>query len=330
MLEIKQTIYGDVSLVTLENDDLKVVLTNYGAALFHVYVKQNGTLKEVSVQPDDINDFLSSSFYYGKTVGRTAGRLFLPSYDIGENTYFLPDENKVSFIHGGPEGFSFKHFDIMAYSQHDVTFKTTSYEDEGPYDGDMTLEVKYQIEGESLVISFKAETTKTSLCNITNHIYLNLSDAVNIYDHEIVIHADQYLNIDKDNRVLSIDQVNAPLDINRMQPIKPLLDIMKHTPFEGFDHTFLLSKKHPLDMVVASKNITLEVKTSYPSIVLYTHNNLAPYEMRGQKPLDNQHMGFTIECQFEPGGIQVHDLHDAILHPGDMYEHDMVLTFKKQ
>jgi galactose mutarotase-like enzyme len=52
--------------------------------------------------------------------------------------------------------------------------------------------------------------------------------------------------------------------------------------------------------------------------------------MRGQKALDNQHMGFTIECQFEPGGIQVNNLNDAILHPGEVYAHDMVLSFKKR
>lgn len=329
-MDIQSTIYGDVTLVTLENDDLKVVLTNYGAAIFHIYIKQDGKLKEVSVQPNDMNEFLSSSFYYGKTIGRTAGRLFLPSYDIGDQTYFLPDEKKVSFIHGGPEGFSFKHFDILSYSQHDVTFKATSYEDEGPYDGDMTLEVRYHIEGDALAIHFKAETTKTSLCNITNHVYLNLSDDINIYDHEILIHADTYLNIDQDNRVISIDSIQPPFDMNRMQPIKPLLDHMAQTPFDGFDHTFLLSKKEPVDMVVRSKDVMLEVKTSYPSIVLYTHNNLAPYDLRGQKPLENKHIGFTVECQFEPGGIQVDTLHDAILHPGDIYEHDMVLTFKKR
>ncbi len=329
-MEIKSTIYGDVSLITLENDALKVVLTNYGAAIFHLYVKQDGQLKEVSVQPDDLNDFLASTFYYGKTVGRTAGRLFLPSYDIGNQTYFLPDEGKVSYIHGGPEGFSFKHFEVLSYSQHDVVFKAISYEDEGPYDGDMTLEVRYVIQDDTLTIEFKAQTTKTSLCNITNHVYLNLSDEPTIYDHDIVIHADTYLHIDKDNRVISIDPVKAPLDIHRNQPIKPMLDIMMHTPFEGFDHTFILSKKNPLDMMVTSKHLKLDVSTTYPSIVLYTHNNLAPYAMRGQKALDNQHMGFTIECQFEPGGIQVNNLNDAILHPGEVYAHDMVLSFKKR
>jgi aldose 1-epimerase len=328
-MEIKRTVVGDVSLITLENDHLKVVTTNYGAALFHIYVKDQSRLKEVSVQPEDLDAFLTSSFYYGKTVGRTAGRLFLPSYDIGLKTYVLPDEGKKSFIHGGAEGFSFKHFDIMSYSAHDVTFKAISYAEEGPYDGDMTLEVRYIIEGDTLSISFKAETTEASLCNITNHIYLNISDSNDIYDHHVEIDADHYLNIDGTNKVISKDIVTDAFDFRVRKPFDQQLQKMKDTPFEGFDHTFLLNKSKHYDMRVSNKDIAFELKTTYPAVVLYTHNNVAPYALRDNKAFDNKHVAFTVECQFEPGGIQVEGLNDAVLNVGDVYEHSMHLQFKK-
>jgi aldose 1-epimerase len=329
-MEILSSIVGDVSLITLENEHLKVVTTNYGAALFHLYVKDtHGQLKEVSVQPESLDEFLTSSFYYGKTVGRTAGRLFLPSYDIGLKTYVLPDEGKKSFIHGGAYGFSFKHFDIMSYSAHDVTFKAVSYAEEGPYDGDMTLEVRYIIEGDLLSITFKAETTEASLCNITNHVYLNLGASKTIDDHDIFIDANRYLNIDENNQVLRIDSVSKPFDMNQIQKIKPLLNIMEDSPFQGFDHTFLLNKTHQKDMIVKANDLTLEVNTTYPAIVLYTHNNQAPYRLRNQNSMDNKHIAFTVECQFEPGGIQVKGLNDAVLNIGDVYEHSMHLRFKK-
>jgi aldose 1-epimerase len=328
-MEIKHTVVGDVSLITLENDNLKVVTTNYGAALFHIYVKDQGQLKEVSVQPEDLDEFLTSSFYYGKTVGRTAGRLFLPSYDIGLNTYVLPDEGKPSFIHGGTEGYSFKHFEIMSYSAHDVTFKATSYAEEGPYDGDMTLEVRYIIEGDTLSISFKAETTDASLCNITNHIYLNLSHTNNIYDHQVEIDADHYLHIDATNKFISKEFVTDAFDFRVSKPLDQQLQKMENTPFEGFDHTFLLNKLKDYDMKVSSQDFAFELKTTYPAVVLYTHNNLAPYSLRNNESFDNKHVAFTVECQFEPGGIQVEGLNDAVLNIGDVYEHSMHLQFKK-
>jgi aldose 1-epimerase len=174
---------------------------------------------------------------------------------------------------------------------------------------------------------FKAESTETTLCNITNHIYLNLSNDTTIDNHQFDIQADRYLNIDDLNRVLSIDHIEKPFVFDGKQTIKPLFDIMSQTPFDGFDHTFLLHKQSEYDFKAIEKDLTLTVNTTYPSIVLYTHNNLAPYALRGQKPKDNKHIAFTIECQYEPGGIQVEGLHDAVLNPGEIYEQDMILTF---
>ena len=58
----KQTRVGEVTLITLENDHLKVELASYGAAIFHLYVKTPKGLKEVSVQPNDLDEFLTSNF----------------------------------------------------------------------------------------------------------------------------------------------------------------------------------------------------------------------------------------------------------------------------
>jgi len=327
-MEFKHTQVGEVSLHTLENEFLKVVTLNYGASIYKLYTKVGNTWREVSVQPDDLDAFISSSFYYGKTIGRTSGRLFLPSYDIGDITYLLDGEGKPSVIHGGPNGFSFKHFEVIAYSQHDIIYKASSYEDEGPYDGILSLEVRFLVEGNQFKISFKAETTETTLCNITNHIYLNLSDAPTIDQHHLDIQADRYLNINEINKVLSIDPIQAPIIFDGKKPLQPLFDIMKHTPFDGFDHTFLLHKKGPYDLKASVDDLSLTVHTTYPSVVLYTHNNLAPYALRQLDTLDNKHIAFTIECQYEPGGIQVEGLHDAVLHPGEIYEHEMILTFE--
>jgi aldose 1-epimerase len=61
----------------------------------------------------NLDEFLTSPFYYGKTVGRTAGRLFHPSYSIGDTEYLLDETSNPSFLHGGENGFSFKHFEIV-------------------------------------------------------------------------------------------------------------------------------------------------------------------------------------------------------------------------
>lgn len=319
-----QTRVGEVTRHTLENEYLKVEVVSYGAAIFHLYVKTPQGLKEVSVGPNDLDEFLTSTFYYGKTVGRTAGRLFGPTYDIDDTTYFLDDD---VLLHGGEHGFSFKHFTITQASTQEVSMFATSYEDEGPYDGDLTLHVTYILNARQLIIKHVANTTKKTLCNITNHVYLNLDQQKTIDHQEVMISSDHYLNIDDENRVISINDVtNTPFDFREIKPFKDHLDQMLDSSFSGFDHTMIFGDDKK--MMVSSDDIKMTLETSYPSVVLYTHNKPSPHELVGQKTLDNRHIAFTIECQFEPGGIQVEGLHDAVLSPGETYEHHIALTFE--
>lgn len=321
-MQTKQTVVGEVHVITLENEFLKAEIVSYGASLFHLYVKTEQGIKEVSVQPNDLDEFLTSEFYYGKTVGRTAGRLFGPMYSIDQTDFYLPVQ---TYLHGGPEGFSFKHFDVIEITDTFIKLRAISYEDEGPYDGVLTLDVIYEITGKSLIMKHFATTTAPTLCNITNHVYLNLSQAPTIYDHTIKIDAPKYLDINENNEVLNISKVDdTPYDFRREIQFSEQLKAVLNTPFNGYDHTFIFDNK---EMNVKANGIEMTLTTSYPSIVLYTHNKPAPHALMHQKPLDNKHIAFTIECQFEPGGVQVSGLNDAILRPNQSYEHHITLSF---
>lgn len=322
-----QTVVGDIQSVILENQYLSVEILSYGASIFHLYVKNKDEKIEVSVQPDDINEFLTSQFYYGKTVGRTAGRLFYPSYSIGNTEYLLDDTSHPSLLHGGENGFSFKHFEIAELSEAHVKLKAISYADEGPYDGILTLFTTYQLSNNTLEIIYEAHTTETTLCNITNHVYLNLSNQPTIEDHHMTIHADTYLNIDDNNKIISVDRVKEPLDFNQGLNLKEALNIMENTSFKGFDHTFIFSEDKHVQMEVETDILKMTLKTTNPSVVLYTHNKPAPHQLRHSEKEKNKHAAFTIETQYEPGGIQFKGLNDAVLKPENTYYETTTLEF---
>lgn len=323
-----QTVVGDVKSVILENEFLSIEILSYGASIFHLYVKNKDEKIEVSVQPDDLNEFLTSQFYYGKTVGRTAGRLFYPSYSIGNTEYLLDDTSNPSLLHGGENGFSFKHFEIAELSETHVKLKAVSYADEGPYDGILTLFTTYQISNNTLEIIYEAHTTETTLCNITNHVYLNLSKQPTIDDHHMTIRADTYLNIDDNNKIISVEPVKEPLDFNQGLKLKEALNIMEQTPFHGFDHTFIFNKEKDIQMEVETDDMKMTLKTTNPSVVLYTHNKPAPHQLRHIEKEKNKHVAFTIETQYEPGGIQFDGLNNAILTPHDTYNETTTLEFQ--
>lgn len=323
-----QTVVGDVSFITLENNHLKAHILSYGASIFHLFVKRNDEWIEVTVQPNDINEFLTSDFYYGKTVGRAAGRLFYPGYTIDHIDYLFGEEEKPSLLHGGPNGFSFKHFDVVSYDKDHVTLKAISYEDEGPFDGELTLYTTYRLENKAFHITYEAHTTAPTICNITNHTYLNISTQSTIDYQRIKIHANKYLNINEMNKIISIENVKAPFDFHQGKHFKDALKAMASTPFNGFDHTFIFEDSQQPQMEVTSDVISMNLYTTHPAVVLYTHNKPSPHALRTLEPNQNQHAAFTIETQYEPGGIQFEGLNDAILRPGETYKETTTLVFE--
>jgi len=56
----------NLKLITLENSYLKVVISTFGAAIFHIYLKNKNKYHEVTVQPNNLEEFMYSDFYYGK------------------------------------------------------------------------------------------------------------------------------------------------------------------------------------------------------------------------------------------------------------------------
>jgi aldose 1-epimerase len=327
-MTVFQTVVGDVSMMTIENDFLKADILSYGASIFHLFVKRNDEWIEVSVQPNDINEFITSNFYYGKTVGRAAGRLFYPGYTIDQTEYLFGEEENPALLHGGPNGFSFKHFDVVSFDAHHVTLKATSYEDEGPFDGELTLHTTYRLDNQAFHISYEAHTTAPTICNITNHVYLNVSTQSTI-DHQFIkIDAMKYLNIDEANKIISVEDINVPFDFNQGKYFKDALNDMASTSFNGYDHTFIFNPSKRPQMEVTSDVMTMKLFTTNPAVVLYTHNKPSPHALRTLKANQNKHAAFTIETQYEPGGIQFEGLNDAILRPSETYKETTTLVFE--
>jgi aldose 1-epimerase len=180
-----------------------------------------------------------------------------------------------------------------------------------------------------LKVLFEARSDHDTLCNLTNHTYFNLSTTrTNILDHEVVIHADYYLDIDENNIIKSKKAVaNTPFDFNKKAYLGDRIKEMKQTPFMGFDHTWIF-KDQPTKMEIdeESSPVKLYVETDYPAVVMYTHNHPAPSKLEQFKH-DGTHSSFTLECQYEPGGIHYPDLNSAILRKNQLYKHYILYQF---
>lgn len=319
-----------IKTVVLKNKIAEVTLISYGAGIYKYQYHGHHLI----ITPKTIDEYMHNLAFYGKTIGRTSGRLVVPSYEIHGQPYEVkPYHSDVTSLHGGPKGFSTQNFDVVSKTDSKVVFRYVSDDLEEGYPGKLTLDVTYELDQEgALHIDFDAQSTKDTLCNITNHAYFNLNQKnKTILDHEITIKASKYLNIDKKHLLKSVDQVtNTPFDFREPKRFRDAIKDMQHTPFNGFDHAWIFNDLSD-DAVKASaydpiSRIGLDVYTSYPAVVIYTHNDPAIISLDGPYDQDAIHSSFTFECQYEPGGIHHKSLNSAILNKDELYH--QFITYK--
>lgn len=312
--------------VVLENEHLKVHLINMGASIFKLYYNN----VDVIVGPKKLNEFIKTDHYYGKTIGRFSGRLPL-NFSVKElkNLQITPYKSANSSIHGGENGFSTKRFNYHPTKENEAVFSLVSFEENNDLPGDIYVEVKYELILNELIVSYYATTTKTTILNITNHSYFNLDNSKTILNHKLKINANKFVEFDDKYNILGLKEVdNTVYDFKEYVELKKPLKDLKNKAFKGLDTIFLLNEK-PLINLYSPKNKTnLEITTSYPSVVCYTHNQASPDN------LDYYQLwpfaGIALECEYEPGGTLTDFLSDGVLKENDKYHHFVKYRFTKK
>lgn len=329
-----QSEVGAIELITLESEKMSVDLTSYGAAIYQILFEDH----EMLLSPVDLNQFLKSTAYYGKTVGRVSGRLVVPSYQIDEKSYIVePVGAKKTNLHGGKVGFSFKNFDIIneevTPQAVSVTMRYMSLDGEENFPGHLTLHVTYTLNNQNeLRIDYDALSDKDTLCNITCHPYFNFQKKkTKIFNHVLSVQANQYLNIDSDYLFISKDDVTGtPYDFRKQSNLGKRIQQVINTPFRGFDHCWILNQSEKqVDLFDAESKLGMTIDTSYPSIVMYTHN--IPETIQLEQITDDAiHSSIALECQYEPGGIHHSSLNSAILRKNEPYKHHISYQFYRK
>lgn len=324
-IENVKTNVGEVKLVTLRSKKLEVLLTSYGAGIYKLRYNN----QDLAISPENLEDYLVSKAYYGKTVGRHSGRIFGPTYDIDGKTYEVDcDENEPSQCHGGPKGLSFQHFTLSGYERigesTKVTFsiKVEAFSD--GYPGHLNLDVSYEVtKDDTLKIAYHATASKPTLCHLTNHLYLNIGPNKNdITDHKLYVKSSKHLDIDEKYRIKQIkDSVNTPFDFRMPTMLKSRIKQVKQPDLEGFDHCFLLDdhddQESVFELYHPNTRLAVAVMTNYPSIVLYTHNH-PKSAVLSNVTTDGVHSSITMECQYPPDSIHHGSLESGILRPGEV------------
>ena len=78
----------DVDLIKIDNDETKIVFSNYGARIVSWKYHDNNIILGNVVEADEF--YFENPFNFGATIGRYAGRIKDSSFKLDGQTYVYP------------------------------------------------------------------------------------------------------------------------------------------------------------------------------------------------------------------------------------------------
>ena len=329
---------GDkIDAYTLDNGQgVTVKLITFGATIVQITAPdRNGKIGDVALGSDKLAPYLSD--YQGAIVGRYANRIANGKFSIGEQEYTLAQNNGKNHLHGGIVGFNQKIWKAKTVKGKDyvgVKFTTSSADMEEGYPGKMAIEVVYTLDKENnLKIEYFAKTDKTTVVNLTNHVYFNLAGTGTILDHIVTLNADFYTPVDEGliptGEILSVK--GTPFDFTKPNRIDHGFDQLDNSP-KGIDHNIVLrhcttSPLHAVATVLDTKSgRIMEVYTTQPGVQFYTGNFLNGAFVGREGPYQ-QYAGFCLETQHFPDSPNQPHFPSTILTPGEKYNEVTIYKF---
>ncbi len=328
-----------VYALTLDNDKICCEVLNFGAAIHSLWVPGcDGGKRDVVLGYASVAEYEKTTDYLGSVVGRYANRIAAGRFSLNGSQYTLACNNGKNHLHGGNCGFSHRLWSVEEHKADCLVLSLESADGEEGYPGRLQVRVCYQLQGTSLLISYRAISDQDTVCNLTNHSYFNLKghDSGPVTDQKIQIFADFYTPIDPSSIPLAAHcpVENTPMDLRnaanigqRMVEPDPQLLLAK-----GFDHNFVLqdgqSAWHPAAWAQApDSGICLLVETSMPGLQFYTGNYLTPALPGKDGASYDAYHGFCLETQYFPDSPNRPDFPSALLKAGEIYEHSTRFSF---
>lgn len=327
----------EIAFIDIMLPDLEVTLLNYGAMILNVFTKdKKGEMSSVVIAYENIESYLEDSNFFNATVAPFAGRISNAEFKLNDKIYKL-DQNHLDTecLHSGDDTLSFTCFDYEVIQKEngvDVVFTTQKKERKFP--GNQDYKIIYKIYGSSIEMNYIVTTDQDTLVNITNHAYFNLSGNLSdtIMDHKVFINSSKALKLDDKFSPTGIyDSRGTHLDFKEMKKVKDnFFEGIYDLNEKGIDNPMMLDQVgldvKQVEMVDEKTGRTLEVYTSYPCVVCYTHNHINKKRLAyGNEHV--RHMGICFEMQYEPNGINVEGLSDSILRKGEEYNETILFKF---
>ena len=333
-----------VELFTLTNSQgVEARITNFGGIVVSLKVPdRKGVIGDVLLGYNDLDGYLKVHPYFGALIGRFGNRIGGGTFTLEGKSYKLAKNDGENSLHGGLSGFDKKVWAAKAKESADgpaLELYYLSKDGEENYPGNLNVRVIYTLTNTNeLKIDYTATTDKTTVLNLTNHMYFNLAGegVLAILDHEVFIDADRFTPVDA-NLIPTgaLRKVKGtPFDFSTPTKIGAHIDDKEEQLLFGlgFDHSFMIngydgSLRSAAKVYEPTSGRTLEVLTTEPDMHLYTGNHLdgTLTGKSGKKYIKRS--SFCLEAEHFPDSPNKPEFPSVVLKPGQTYQQTTVYRF---
>jgi aldose 1-epimerase len=334
-----------LDLYTLKNEaGMTVQITNYGGTIVTwTAPDKNGKYEDITLGCDSIAGYEKGVPFFGALVGRYGNRIAKGKFNLDGKTYTLATNNGVNHLHGGIKGFDKVVWTATPIEGPDPSVKLTytSKDMEEGYPGNLSVEVVYTLQKDnSLKIAYSATTDKTTVVNLTNHAYFNLSGDMNntILDHELALNCDKFLPVDKTliptGELKNVE--GTPFDfLTKSYKIGERINDTLNEQIKfggGYDHAWIIKDHtttiHPAATVYEPKSgRVMEVLTTEPAIQFYTGNFLDGTIKGKGGVIYKKRSGLCLETEHYPDSPNQPKFPTTTLKPKETYTTTTVYRF---
>lgn len=337
-----------VKLFQLKNSNgMEVDITNFGGRVVSICVPdRDGKTQDVVLGFDNLKqytDIENSPSDFGAAIGRYANRINKGQITIEGQTIQLPTNNFGHCLHGGPMGWQYQVYEAEQLNDSTLRLTMNSKDGDMKFPGNVKAIVTYTVTGDNaLDIAYEATTDKTTVINMTNHSYFNLSGdpTQTILEDSLYVNASNFTPVDDTYMTTGeIKSVEGTLfDFTKMKTIgqditdENLKNDEQLRNGNGYDHNWVLDTKGddkvPAAILKSAKSgIILTVYTNEPGIQVYTGNFLNG-TLKGKYGITyGQRTGCCLETQKYPDSPNKPQWASPFLAPGEEYYSHCIYKF---
>jgi aldose 1-epimerase len=257
-----------------------------------------------------------SDDFLGATIGRFANRIGGGSFELDGREHRLATNEGTTTLHGGPEGFDRRVWDLVDADGSSARWRLTSPDGDQGFPGRLVAEAAYAVVPDGFRLTLTATTDAPTVVNLTHHGYAALDGSGSIDDHVLTVPAGLRVPVD-DHGLPTGDPV-------AVEPGHDLRGGRRLGDVGTLDHTFVVPGRgvRPVAVLTApATRTTVTVLSDQPGVQVYTGDWLRSHPARAGVALEPQRFPDTPRHEGRAGWPS------AVLRPGEEYRHVLEWRF---